>query len=220
MNFTLDDRHRSIRRFLMNALGSPPWKIRTERQPVQDEERPVAVVEAPTPAATTRSRTSVPQGNVEKQQTFTLTLYPALAETAAESRLAAAAAAELLADAIGVGLVWGPDDEGHDDGDLLTAPEMLPVYDYEDVPVKGAGRAGPEEAYGWLRVDDYPVGMIQDPEDVLRYTVTCSLRVSWEEAGRERKDAPPVGSMPGDWGGGPPPGSPHGPVLGRGEVLP
>lgn len=183
--FALDDRHRSLRRFAMNALGSPPWTVRTERQPVTDEDRPVAIVEPSTAVVTLRSRTSVPQGPIERQQTFAVVLYPAMGDTAADSRLIASTAAELLDRAIAVGLV-------QDDGALLTAPEMLPLYDFDGVPVKGALRAGSAEPYGWLRVEDYPVRPIQDPEDPLRWSVVCDLRVSWEQPGRERPSAPRV----------------------------
>lgn len=189
-SYSLDDRHRSLRRFLMNALGSPPWTIRTERQPVADDDRPVAVVEPATPVVTLRSRTSIPQGPIERQQTFGVVLYPALGTTAADSRLLAAAAAEALDRAIMVGLV-------EDDGSLLTAPEMLPVYDFDGVAVKGSTRAGAAEPYGWLMAEDYPVRPLQDPEDPLRWTVTCDLRVSWEQPGRERPAATPVTGGPG-----------------------
>jgi hypothetical protein len=190
MNFTLDDRHRSIRRFLMNALGSPPWTLRTERQPVADDERPAGVVEVVSAAATLFARTSIPQGDIRRQQAFTITLYPALGPTAAEARLAAAQVADLLTDAIGVGLVV----EGT--GALLSAPEMLPVYDFAGVPVKGATRAGPAAPYGWLTVEDFPVRPLQDPEDPLRWTVVCDLRVSWWQGGRLGPNAPVAGSMP------------------------
>lgn len=193
MNYALDDRHRSLRRFVMNALGSPPWTVRTERQPVADEERPVAVVEVSTAVVTLRARTSIPQGNVERQQTFTITLYPVMEETAAESRLAAEAASQQLDQALVVGL-------SNDDETVLSYPEMLPVYDFAGVAVKGADRAGPMDPYGWMRADDYPVRTIQDPDDPLRWTVACDLRASWEQAGRERPPAPTVGSMPAhDW---------------------
>lgn len=192
MNFTLDDRHRSLRRFLMNALGSPPWRVRTERQPVADEQRPVAVVEVTTAATTLRARRSIPQGNIERGQTFAIVLYPALGASAAESRLEAATVADRLQDSIAVGLV----DELDNDA-LLSAPEMLPVYDFAGVPVKGALRAGPPAPYGWLRVEDYPVRPVQDPEDPLRWTVVCDLRVSWEQAGRDVAPAPAAGSMGG-----------------------
>lgn len=211
MNYTLDDRHRSLRRFVMNALGSPPWRVRTERQPVPDEERPVGVIEEAAPAVTTRSRTSIPQGDIERAQTFSIALYPERADTAAEARLIASEAAEALSAALAVGLV-------NDDGSLLSAPEMIPVYDFAGVAVKGAARAGPADAYGWLRVEDYPVRAIQDPEDILRWTVVCDLRVSWSQGGRIRPtDEPIAGSMPGtgtDWSAG----APAGTVLGGGVI--
>jgi hypothetical protein len=194
VNYALDDRHRSLRRFVMNALGSPPWIVRTERQPVPEEQRPVGFVEVSTPAVTISSRTSIPQGNVEKQQTFAITLFPEGAETAAEGRLIAEEAAELLSQAITVGLVTDDDPP-----ELLTAPEMLPVYDFAGVPVKGAARAGPEEPYGWLRVQDSNVRPVQDPDDPLRWQIVCDLRVSWEQAGRDRPEGPLAGSMPGTW---------------------
>lgn len=226
MNYALDDRHRSVRRFLMNALGSPPWTVRTERQPVTDDARPVAVVEAAPPVVTTRSRTSIPQGDIEKQQTFSLMLYPALGATAAEARMAAEGPAELLESAIAVGLVWDADDpqviaNERAVGELLTAPEMLPVYDFAGVAVKGANRAGPADPYGWLRAEDYPVRTIQDPDDPLRWTVACDLRVSWSEAGRDRPPAPLV-SAAGFRGTGEfePPGSPVPWPLGGGSLDP
>lgn len=202
MNYAVDDRHRSLRRFVMNAVGSPPWRVRTERQPVADEQRPVAVVEASTPMVTTAARVSIPQGNVTRQQTFALVLYPVIGESAAEARLEAERVAELLGDAIDVGLV-------DDDGALLTAPQRIPVYDFAGVAVKGADRRGGADPYGWLWVEDAPVSALQDPEDPLRWTVACDMRVSWEQAGRDRPQAEPfepVRAFGGSWlGHGPPP---------------
>lgn len=211
MNFSLDDRHRSLRRFVMNALGSPPWTVRTERQPVADEERPVAVVEVVSPVGTTFARTAIPQGDIRRTQAFTLTLYPALGPSAAEARQQAAEVAELLTNAIGIGL----DDDA---GELLSAPEALPVYDFAGVPVKGATRAGPVEPYGWLTVDDFPVRPLQDPEDPLRWTVACDLRTSWWQSGRLRPPAPVAGSMPHTsiW----PPQGAAGMVQGAGDAGP
>lgn len=196
MAYSLDDRHRSMRRFLMNAVGSPPWLVRTERIPVPDEQRPVAVVEVAAPAITTRWRTSIPQGNVEKAQTFSLTLYPAMVDdegaplTAAAARLGAHEAAELLDAALTFGLAF-------DDGSVLSPPRMIAIYDFEGVPVEGPGRAGAVEPYGWLTVDDAPVSVIPDPDDHLRWTVACDVRVSWSQPGRVGEADPLVGSMPG-----------------------
>jgi hypothetical protein len=204
VNFSLDDRHRSLRRFLMNALGSPPWRLRTERQPVPDEQRPAGVIEA-LATATTRARTTLPQGNVEKAQTFPITLYPEVGATGAEARLEAERVAQLLEDAITVGLVL-------DDGEPYTYPERIPIYDYAGVPVKGAERAGPDAPYGWLWAEDFPVQAVQDPEDPLRWTVTCPLRVSWEQAGRDGLPGEPATGLhplPPVWPapGGVPPGT-------------
>lgn len=202
MNYSLDDRHRSIRRFVSNAMGSPPWRVRTERRPIPDEERPVAVVEPGSPAGTTRWRTSVPQGDVERVQTFSLMLYPEMVDDAGDplsapgSRLAVARWAERLDSAIVVGLV-------HDDGSLLSAPRMIPVYDFAGALLAGAARAGGGTPYGWLMVEDAPVQMVPDPDDHLRWTIACDLRVSWSQAGRLRRPAPIVGSMPGAFVNGP-----------------
>jgi hypothetical protein len=195
MNYTLDDRHRSLRRFLMNALGSPPWRLRTERQPVADEQRPVGVVEPVAAAVTTRARVTVPQGDVEKAQTFSIMLYPELADTAGESRLAAAEVAQLLDDAFTSGLI-------EDDGSELSRPFRVPVYDFAGVAVKGALRVGPGVPYGWLWIEDAPVRVVQDPDDVLRFAVLCDARVSWSQGGRVRDPAePPVGDFTGTWAG-------------------
>lgn len=196
MNYSLVDRHRSLRRFLMNALGAPPWTLRTERETVPDEGRPVGVVEVAAPVTTRRTRHAIPQGDVERVQTFAVMLYPELLSTAAESREEAERVAQLLDDAIEVGLV-------DDAGELLTGPSRIPVYDFAGVPVKGAQRAGPADGYGWLWVEDAPVRALQDPDDSLRWTVTCDLRVSWTQGGRVVAPAPLVGSMPptGRFGG-------------------
>lgn len=185
MNFSLDDRHRSIRRFLMVVLGSPPWTIRTERERVEDDQRPAAVIEVASAVLPGRpARVSIPQGNVEKQQTFSIACFPVLAATAAESRLEAERVADLLTQAVTLGLVDPPAPPLPQPWPWDTAPERLPVFDYAAVPVKGAARGGPQAPYGWMWAEDYPVRPVQDPDDPLRWTVALDLRVSWEQAGR------------------------------------
>lgn len=191
MNFAQDDLIRSLRRYVSLALGSPPWTVRTERQPVRDDERPVAVCEPASGVTTGRARRSIPQGDVDKLQAFSTMAYPAMADTARGSRLAATECAQLLDDAFTFGLV--DEETGVDIG----GPLMLPVFDFEDVPVEGPDRAGPAEPYGFARVDDLTVRPVQDAVDHLRYTVACDVRLSWSQGGRLRPDAPVVGSMPG-----------------------
>lgn len=175
-NFAADDIHRSLRRFVSLVLEAP-WKVRTERQPVADSERPAMVIEPSSGITTGRHRVSIPQGNVEKVQAFSAMAYPVLEETARESRLTAQKLADLLDQAFTVGLV-------DDAGVSIGAPFRIPIYDFEDVPVAGRSRAGPSEPYGFAWVADLTVRAMQDPVDYLRFTVTCDLRLSWEQGGR------------------------------------
>jgi hypothetical protein len=190
MNFSPDDIHRSLRRFIWQALPDG-WKVRTERQPVADNERPVCVVEPSSPLTTGLARTSIPQGNVEKLQSFSAMAYPVLGQTAAASRVEAQAIATALDQAFTVGLVEG---EGADAVNL-GGPFMLPVYDFDGVPVSGRDRAGPADPYGYARVEDLAVRPLQDPVDYLRYTATCDLRLRWEQGGRLVAPAPLAGSI-------------------------
>lgn len=199
--FSLDDQQRSIRRFVMNAFGSPPWRVRVGRARVADEDRPVAVIESVAPAVTLQARTTIPQGDVQRQQTIAVSLYPTMVDDAGEplseqaAGQAAASAAERLSNALLFGLVF-------DDGTVLSAPLRIPVYDFSGVPLTGPTRAGPDEPYGWLDVEDAPVRALVDPDDVRRWTVTGTLRVSWWQSGRIRPPAPTASTMPGAAPGG------------------
>ena len=214
-NFELDDRHRSLRDFLSATLNgfvttadasaeTPPlgstWIVHTDFGAVRDEERPVALVEPTTPTGPGElpARASTPQGNVQRQQTFTITLYPEVGDTPAKAGHAAAKAATQLERAITHGLV-SEDDEG--EKTRWSAPLRLPVFDYTDVPVEGEDSAGPVEPYGWLWVEDAPVRRLRDAADPKRYTVVCDLRLSWEEMGRTTDPAEPIAAeMPGGFG--------------------
>lgn len=194
MNFTVDDIHRSLRRAIAVVL-TEPWKIRTERQPTTPDERPVCVVEAASGVTTGRSRATIPQGNVTKLQAFSAMAYPEIpdeeggeAATARQSRAGAYAVQQLLDDAFTHGLVI--------DGQNVGAPFRLPIYDYDGVPVVGRNRQGPSDPYGIAWIDDLNVRALQDPLDVLRWTVVCDLRLSWEAGGRVGLDGPIARAMP------------------------
>jgi hypothetical protein len=200
VNFTVDDIHRSLRRYVALVLVEP-FKVRTEKQPVTPDERPVAVVEAASGVSTGKSRVSIPQGPVEKLMAFSVMAYPAipgLAEdedqepTARESRREAYRVQQLLDDAFTYGLVDG------DGADAVNigAPFRIPVYDYADVPVSGRNRQGPVEPYGYAWLADLSVRVIQDLDDPLRFTVTCDMRLSWEAGGRLMPPAPIVTRVP------------------------
>jgi hypothetical protein len=199
VNFSADDRRRSLRRFLMAVLDSPPWMFLTEPVAIADERRPVGVIESVGSVATTRARATVPQGNVEKAQSYAISLYPPLPGEVASTedpavmvpvapevaRLAADELAHLVDQAVTVGLV-------NDDGTSWSHPLRLPVWDYSATPVVGAGRAGPADLYGWMWVEDFGAEPLADPDDSRRWTVGLSLRLSWEQAGRDVAPAPIV----------------------------
>lgn len=206
MNFSLDDRVRSVRRWLSASMDGEAWSLHVLRVAVKDERRPAGVVEASTPAVTVQARTTVPQGDVMRRQTFSIALYPEFMEdgdvmSPADAAVRANAVAERLAASLLHGLMQDVE-EGEPPETVSVSyspPERLPVWDYADVPTVGAGRAGPAEPYGWLTVEDYPVRTIQDPEDQRRWTVVCDLRVSWWQGGRVAPDAPIVSEMDGDF---------------------
>lgn len=182
-NFAPDDIHRSLRRYAAQALDG--WTVRTQRSEVKDTERPLAVVEPASPITTTFARATVPQGDVSKVQAFSVMAYPALGDTPNESRLAASQVQQLLDAIITRGMV-------DDDGASIAPPLRIPIYDYDGVPVVGAGRAGPVAPYGWAWVEDHSANIVQDPLDHLRFTVPLDVRLSWAEAGRRVPDAPIV----------------------------
>lgn len=199
MNFSLDDRRRSLRRFLMMAVGSPPWTVYVAREHVADDARPAALIEPASPAGPGRAaRISIPQGNRERRQTFSLMLFPAFLDgdgnplEIEEARLAADTAAQQLEDALALGLI-------DDDGSAWSAPERLPMFDFAGVAVSGELRAGPAESYGWMWVDEFPVRVIQDTDDPLRFTVVCDLRLSWEAPGRAEHPGQLAGDLSGTY---------------------
>lgn len=191
MNFQIDDIHRSLRRQIAIVL-SEPWKVRTERQPVTPDERPVCVVEAASGVTTGKSRVSKDQGPVEKLQAYSAMAYPEIADTARESRVEAYRVQQLLDDTFTHGLVEG---EGAATVNI-GAPFRIPVFDYAGVPVTGRNRQGPADPYGYAWIASLSVRAIQDTEDPLRWTVTCDMRLSWEAGGRVGPSAPIVKAVP------------------------
>jgi len=194
MNFAVDDIHRSLRRYVAFVLVQP-WIVRTERQPVTPDERQVCVIEPASGVTTGRHRVSIPAGSVEKLMAFSAMAYPELGETASESRAEAQRIATVLDDAFTNGLV----DEADGVTTNLASPFRVPIFDFDGVPVKGKSRAGPSDPYGYAWLADLSVRTIQDTLDHLRFTVTCDLRLSWEQGGRILPSAPIAKAMPGDF---------------------
>lgn len=189
-----EDVLRSLRRYVAQMLGSPPWTVRLQRTRVADDERPVAIVEESGPLTTpfARART-VNQGDQQKQQSFTVVCYPPLGSQPVDSAETARQVASLLDAGFSRGLVTDDTPPVN-----IGAPFYFPVYDYAGVPITGSGRAGPQDFYTFAEVDNtFNVRAIQDAVDEKRYTVVANLRVRWWQAGRIPADAPIAESVTG-----------------------
>lgn len=207
MKPTADDVLLSLRRYLAQTLtpADPerPWRIRLEREPIKDEERPVAVIEAGSLTAP-RARHAIDQGPVTQHQPLTVTTYP---ETTGTVRAAGRRARRLEQHLLDVGTY------GLDLGSTprflggparpIAGPGRIPIYDFGDVAVEGTTeeRSLPDGALpvGWLIIEGEPAAnAIQDPEDARRWTVVWELRVTWERGGRipaEQVTAPFAGPV-------------------------
>lgn len=189
-----DDIYRSLRRYVWQMLGGQT-PVRLQRTRVEDDERPVAILE-PGVLGTPHSRAgTVNQGDVQKQQPLTVVCYPVLGATAAESAQIARELGNLLDAGFCRGLVTDDDPPVN-----IGAPWRIPVYDFAEVPISGPDRGGPADPYMYANVDEtFNVRPIQDAMDELRYTVVANLRVSWWASGRIPPTAPIATSMPGSW---------------------
>ena len=187
----VDDVHRSVRRYVAVGLG-PLWTVRLVRQEVPDDTRPLAVVERAGPKTNpTPPRMTVPAGDVDEIIPFSILAYPALGATPNEAYLAAASAQQRLGDIFELGLV-------NDDASSISPPLAVPLYDYSAVPITG-GQAGPATPRTYGQLADLATRAIQDPENDLRYTVACDIRVRWWRGGRRARPAPTATRMPGKW---------------------
>lgn len=196
-----DDVLRSLRRYVAQTLGSPPWSVRVQRVRVADDERPAAVIEQSSGLTTAHSRAGTrQQGDMQKLQTFTVVCYPTVEETAAESRQEAGRVASLLDAGFSRGLVTDDDPPK-----MIGAPWRVPVYDFSAVPITGPDRGGPVEPYSYANVDPtFNVRPIQDPLDELRFTVVATVPLSWWQGGRVPPTAPTAAHLGGMWEPAPP----------------
>lgn len=193
-----DDIYRSLRRYVSLVLRSPPWTVRLHRARVADDERPVAVLE-PGLLGTPQAREGgFDQGDVQKSQTITVMMYPAVQDTASASAELARQITNLMDAGFSRGLVT--DDVPPKN---IGGPYRLPVYDFAGVPLEGEDRAGPDDPYMHARVlrAGFTVRAIQDPLDELRYSIAATIPLTWWMGGRIPPTAPIAVGVPGAWGG-------------------
>lgn len=197
MAWETTDIKRSIQRYLAETLDED-WTIRTQRRQVQDEDRPVAVIQTGQESVL-RAREARTQGEVESLVPVTITCYPAVPtapededpdapfDSVREAEHAATVLVTHLRRLITIGLTVTTDLEGGGKRHW-AGPFRIPLYDYADVPLTGKDRGGPEDFEPhdvlWVQRDSLQVRPIQDPEDDTRYTVVCEFRVTVEEPGR------------------------------------
>lgn len=181
MAYDVDDVARSLRRYLALALDGPPWRIRTERRMVRDDDRPVAVLDLG-PQLVQFAREARHQGNWVWVAPVTITCYPEVnqdeEEGAWEARTLRARLLRLVT--IGVPVL-------DNTGAPLSGPFRVPLYDYADTPLTGADRAGPTypEDVIWVVRESLTSEAIQDPDDPKRWTVVLEFRASVEAPGAE-----------------------------------
>lgn len=184
MRWSRGDIRRSVRRYFAECLGEP-WVFRFERMEIENDERPLGLVDLGA-SRTTRARTSRIQGNVVRSAPLTMTLYPAVGEDPRAASRVAEAVVDVVDDLITIGLP-------------SSAPYRIPLYDYAAV---AEGDPGPEDPYDYLWVEPGPsVSSVQDPVDARRYAVIAEVTLSWESSGRVAPTGPLVGQVPGTWGG-------------------
>jgi hypothetical protein len=198
VNWSREDILFSIRRYVSEMLGQP-WVLRFERAEIREDERPLGLID-PGASRTTRTRVSVPSGNIERAMPVTISLYPRVGTNARVGRREAEEIADLMHNLIDLGLNLGVNPNT---GRPKAGPLRIPLYDYNDVE-----GAGPPNPYSLLWVDPgYSVRTLQDPIDWRRWTVITEMTVSWEKAGRTYADwqeGPTVQSVPGEWQWPPP----------------
>lgn len=195
MAWDVDDVARSIRRYLSLTLASPPWRLRVERRIVNDDDRPVAVVDVG-PQVVTFARETRHQGEWQYVAPVTITAYP---EMDTDERASAHAARLLRAQFIRL-IVNGVivTDPG---GRAWSGPLRLPLWDYSQTDLSGPDKAGPEIPHDVMFVqrESVTAEAIQDTEDPKRWTVVLEFQASVEAPGAQPEPGVPVASISGDF---------------------
>lgn len=179
---TIEDVHRSVREWIAQGLGSPPWKVRIEDDiPLTDKERPVAYVELIQPARTLDARASAPQGAVQRLAPFTVSAYPDIGDSPRLSRQEADKVADTLDKLVASGVKVAS---------AAASPSHVPIFDWQHIPLEGtaAQRKLPADAepYTYALVPlGWTVQTIKDPMDPKRFTVGLTLTLRWSAPGSE-----------------------------------
>lgn len=181
--------HRSLKRWVADAMGGSPWQVKMSRKEVAEAKRPSALVEPTTPTNTI-GRASTPSGAIEVVCGWAVMLYPDTGGdgTAAEALDIANKAKGALTAAIVIGMV-------DEDGNNVCNPLHIPLYDYTNVPISGAQRAGPPSPILQMSITDHAVRMIPDADDDRRNVVAADLTLRLRVGGRIEAEGLTAASM-------------------------
>lgn len=193
------DVHMSLRKYVATILGTT-WTVRAEERRVvtPDDERPFAAVFLPSTIETSLARYTIPQGDVRKEASFSVVLYPELGDTPREARSEAADLQDLLDAAVTFGIVeTGPPET------FISGPLGVPLYDYSAVPTAGPDRGAVGAPLATATIRSHTSRGIQDEDDDRRWTVVLNLRLAWWTGGRARRlpaPDPVTTAVPGTFG--------------------
>ena len=197
---------RSVQRWSALALyatSNSPWPVEIVEEQVPDLPRPFAIVSPLSPVRPVSFTSGLEGQPIRYNATLSLTAFPSYEGGA---RVANAEAYRVLGGiqaCVLRGLFLAP--VGDDFPVRFAHPTLIPLFDYEGVPVSGPNRAGPDVPYAQMDIDDFGGRVIPDPDDDARFTVVCDIVLSFFGQGAVRAawEAPPTVAMPPSWGGDP-----------------
>jgi hypothetical protein len=139
--------------------------------------------------------------------TLTLTAYPPVESSPRVSLYNANEVLGAVQACVNRGLFLAP--VGDANPVRFSKPTLIPLFDYDGVPLEGPGRAGPDDPYGYMDVDELTGRVLPDVDDDARFSVVMDFSLSFFARGAvwASWEAPTTVAVPPSWADYPP-GSP------------
>jgi hypothetical protein len=200
-----EDVVRSVQRWTFyalwtNTVSGDPWSVETGASQIQDVQRPFAVLAPLSGLEQTFSRTGLPQGDVRWNTSISINAFPEVAGTAREARARATRIQAALLGAVTRGMLLtsttAPTESRY------SHPFEIPLFDFDGLPIEGAGRSNTGAAYAGMFVVSHPCRTVEDPEDDRRFSVVMDLRLDFWAAGADltaREKGPVTRHVPGSF---------------------
>lgn len=193
-----EDAIRSVRRYVSSALGSPPWRVRFEMD--ARFKRPFALVNPP---PTGGDVTVDGVSSARQQLPLVIQAYPEEPDAkgpagTSEARMRAERAAELITQALLVGVVDGVDPE------VRGYTHRIPLWDYHDDAGEPLPLDGPQSVatrrhapdYLWV-ADGWSVYVQPEASERQLFVAIANLRVQWFRSTQLAPTGPPLETVPG-----------------------